>query len=225
MQLSIAIRTITVARGVASLHAGGGITALSEPEAEYQETLDKAAALIAALEGGRMILLLDHDDSFVFTLARYVEELGEAPVVLRTQGVTLDVIRAMAPTRIILSPGPGTPEACTLALDVVRTLGATTPILGVCLGHQVIATAYGATVARAAHPRHGRTSPITHDGVGVFAELPSPLEATRYHSLAVVEATLPPELMLTARADDGEVMGSGTAPIRWRGCSSIRSRC
>ena len=154
-----------------------------------------------------MILLLDHDDSFVFTLARYVEELGEAPVVLRTQGVTLDVIRAMAPTRIILSPGPGTPEACTLALDVVRTLGATTPILGVCLGHQVIATACGATVARAAHPRHGRTSPITHDGVGVFAELPSPLEATRYHSLAVVEATLPPELMLTARADDGEVMG------------------
>jgi anthranilate synthase/aminodeoxychorismate synthase-like glutamine amidotransferase len=154
-----------------------------------------------------MILLLDHDDSFVFTLARYVEELGEAPVVLRTHGVTLDVVRAMVPTRIILSPGPGTPEACALALDVVRTLGPTTPILGVCLGHQVIATAYGATVARAAHPRHGRTSPITHDGLGVFAELPSPLEATRYHSLAVVESTLPPELMLTARADDGEVMG------------------
>jgi anthranilate synthase/aminodeoxychorismate synthase-like glutamine amidotransferase len=154
-----------------------------------------------------VILLLDHDDSFVYTLARYIEELGEAPVVLRTQGVTLDVVRAMAPTRIILSPGPGTPEACTLALAVVRTLGPTTPILGVCLGHQVIATAHGATVARAAHPRHGRTSPVTHDGLGVFAGLPTPFDATRYHSLAVVEASVPGDLLVTAHADDGEVMG------------------
>ncbi len=154
-----------------------------------------------------MILLLDHEDSFVYTLARYVEELGEAPIVRRDEALTLDEIVAMAPSRIILSPGPGRPEECTLALAVVRTLGATTPILGVCLGHQVIAVAYGATVARATHPRHGRTSPITHDGLGVFAGLPSPLDATRYHSLAVVEATLPPELFLTARADDGEVMG------------------
>jgi anthranilate synthase/aminodeoxychorismate synthase-like glutamine amidotransferase len=154
-----------------------------------------------------MILLLDHEDSFVFTLARYVEELGEAPMVCRDDAISLDAIRAMAPTRIILSPGPGRPEECALALDVVRTLAPTTPILGVCLGHQVIATAYGATVARAAHPRHGRTSMISHDGLGVFAGLPSPLDATRYHSLAVVEQTLPPELLLTARADDGEVMG------------------
>lgn len=154
-----------------------------------------------------MILLLDHEDSFVFTLARYVEELGEAPVVCRDDAVTLASIMVMAPTRIILSPGPGRPEECTLALEVIRALGPTTPILGVCLGHQVIATAYGATVARAAHPRHGRTSPISHDGLGVFAGLPTPLEATRYHSLAVVEQTLPPDLLLTARADDGEVMG------------------
>lgn len=155
-----------------------------------------------------MILLLDHEDSFVFTLARYVEELGEAPMVCRDDALTLEEVRALAPTHIILSPGPGRPEECALALDVVRTLGTTTPILGVCLGHQVIAVTYGATVARAAHPRHGRTSPISHDGLGVFAGLPSPLEATRYHSLAVVEATLPPELLLTARADDdGEIMG------------------
>jgi anthranilate synthase/aminodeoxychorismate synthase-like glutamine amidotransferase len=154
-----------------------------------------------------MILLLDHEDSFVFTLARYVEELGEAPMVCRDDAISLAEIRALAPRRIILSPGPGRPEECTLALDIVRALGPTTPILGVCLGHQVIATAYGATVARAAHPRHGRTSPITHDGRGIFAGLPSPLDATRYHSLSVVAETLPPELVLTALANDGEVMG------------------
>lgn len=154
-----------------------------------------------------MILLLDHEDSFVFTLARYVEELGEAPMVCRDDAISLDAIRALAPSRIILSPGPGRPEECTLALEVVRALGPTTPILGVCLGHQVIAAAYGATVARASHPRHGRTSSISHDGLGVFAGLPSPLEGTRYHSLAVAEATLPAGLLLTARADDGEVMG------------------
>ena len=154
-----------------------------------------------------MILLLDHDDSFVFTLARYVEELGEAPLVVRVDRLTLDDVRAMAPSRIILSPGPGRPEECTLALEVVRALGATIPILGVCLGHQVIATAYGATVARAAHPRHGRTSRIMHDGLGIFAGLPSPFEATRYHSLSVVESSLPAELVVTAHSDDGEVMG------------------
>lgn len=154
-----------------------------------------------------MILLLDHDDSFVFTLARYVEELGEAPLVVRVDRLTLGDVQVMAPSRIILSPGPGRPEECPLALAVVRALGPTIPILGVCLGHQVIATAYGGTVARAAHPRHGRTSRITHDGQGVFTGLPSPFEATRYHSLAVVESSLPAELGVSAHSDDGEVMG------------------
>lgn len=154
-----------------------------------------------------MILLLDHEDSFVYTLARYVEELGETPEVMRVDRLTLSDVRALAPTRIILSPGPGTPEACTLSLEVVRALGPTTPILGVCLGHQVIATAYGARVGRAAHPRHGMTSVIRHDGLGVFAGLPTPLDATRYHSLAVRETSIPTELIVTAHADDGEVMG------------------
>src|SRR5690606_9680538 len=100
-----------------------------------------------------------------------------------------------------------TPHDCPLALDVVRRLGSSTPILGVCLGHQVIAAAFGAAVDRAAHPRHGMTSPITHDGLGVYLGIPSPLQGTRYHSLSVREATLPAELIVTARSDDGEVMG------------------
>lgn len=154
-----------------------------------------------------MILLLDHDDSFVHTLAAYLAVLGAEPVVRRDAGITLEEIVAKRPAGIILSPGPGTPEACALGVAVVRTLGATTPILGVCLGHQVIAHALGATVARASHPRHGRTSRIRHDGEAVYRGLPDPLEATRYHSLSVVADSVPDALRVTSRADDGEVMG------------------
>lgn len=154
-----------------------------------------------------MILLLDHDDSFVFTLASCLAIAGEEPVVRRDSAITLAEIVALAPRGIVLSPGPGAPQECTLALEVVRRLGATTPILGVCLGHQVIAEALGAKVGRAAHPRHGRTSVISHDGLGIFRDLPNPLDATRYHSLAVVEATIPDTLVISARADDDEVMG------------------
>lgn len=155
-----------------------------------------------------MILLLDHDDSFVWTLAGYVERLGAEARVIRTDAIDLAGVRALGPERIILSPGPCTPEACPLGLEVVRTLGPTIPILGVCLGHQVIAAAYGATVARAGAPRHGLTSPIRHDGLGLFAGLPSPFDATRYHSLAVRRETLPAALRESATAvDDDEVMG------------------
>ncbi len=154
-----------------------------------------------------MILLLDHDDSFVHTLAAYLAVLGAGPVVRRDAAITLGEIVAMRPAGIVLSPGPGTPEECALGVAVVQTLGAATPILGVCLGHQVIAHAFGATVARAPHPRHGRTSPIRHDGEGVFQGMPNPLEATRYHSLSVVADSVPATLRITSRADDGEVMG------------------
>jgi anthranilate synthase/aminodeoxychorismate synthase-like glutamine amidotransferase len=135
-----------------------------------------------------------------------VRLLGHPAEVVRDDALTLEEVRARSPRGIILSPGPCTPEDCPLALDVVRTLGAITPILGVCLGHQVIAAALGATVAPTA-PRHGRTSPIHHDGRGIFTGLPSPLDATRYHSLAVEEATVPAALDVTAHADDGVVMG------------------
>lgn len=154
-----------------------------------------------------MILLLDHDDSFVYTLAAYLALEGAEPVVRRDDALTFDEVASMQPERIVLSPGPGTPSECPLALRIVRELGPGIPILGVCLGHQVIAEAHGAKVARAEHPRHGRTSVVEHDGVGIFRGLPNPLEATRYHSLAVVEPTVPDDLIITARADDGEVMG------------------
>lgn len=154
-----------------------------------------------------MILLLDHEDSFVHTLAGYIAQLGQTPHVMRDDRLTLDEVVALDPAGIVLSPGPCTPLGCPLALDVVRRLGATIPILGVCLGHQVIAAALGGTVGRAPVPRHGRTSVIAHDGRGVFRGLPSPLNATRYHSLVVRADTLPPELVISARAEDGDVMG------------------
>lgn len=154
-----------------------------------------------------MILLLDHHDSFVHVLASYVERLGATARVLPADATTFDDVTALGAARIILSPGPGTPAQCPLALRVVRELGPRVPILGVCLGHQVIAEAYGAVVTRAAHPRHGMTSPMTHDGLGLFAGLPSPLSATRYHSLAVRRDSLPDALVCSATSDDGEVMG------------------
>jgi anthranilate synthase/aminodeoxychorismate synthase-like glutamine amidotransferase len=154
-----------------------------------------------------MILLLDHDDSFVHVLADYLRGQGATTRVVRDTALTLAEVTAMAPDGIVLSPGPGHPDECALALAVVRTLGATTPILGVCLGHQVIASALGGTVTRATHPQHGRTSPITHDSRGVFRGLPSPLDAMRYHSLAVERSTLPEALEVNAIADDGTVMG------------------
>ena len=154
-----------------------------------------------------MILLLDHDDSFVFNLARYVEELGEAAQIIRASAITLPGVAALRPDRIILSPGPGTPRDCPLTIAVIREFGPVMPILGVCLGHQCIAEAYGAVVSRARYPRHGMTSAIAHDGRGVLSGLPSPFRATRYHSLAISPDSVPPELELTALADDGEIMG------------------
>lgn len=153
-----------------------------------------------------MILLLDHDDSFVHTLAAYVRRHGREAQVIRDDTLTLGEVRALAPAGIILSPGPCTPHDCPLALAVVTELGPTVPILGVCLGHQVIAAAHGAIVEPIV-PRHGMTSDIAHDGGGVFRELPSPFVATRYHSLAVRDGTLPDDLLVSARSEDGVIMG------------------
>ena len=153
-----------------------------------------------------MIVVLDNYDSFVHNLARYVRELGGEPVVHRNDALTVADIAALAPSHIIISPGPCTPAESGVATEVVRVLGPRIPVLGVCLGHQCIAAAYGGRIVRAAEPMHGRASPITHDGTGVLAGLPSPLDAGRYHSLVVEEEGLPPDLLVTARSDRGEIM-------------------
>ena len=153
-----------------------------------------------------MILLLENYVSFVHILALYVRELGGEPVVRRIDALALEEIAELAPTHIIISPGPCTPAEAGISTDVVRRFGATTPILGVCLGHQCIGAAYGAPIVRSAEPMHGRTSPVRHDGSGLFAGLPSPLTATRYHSLSIARDAVPAELRVVATASDGEIM-------------------
>ncbi len=153
-----------------------------------------------------MILLLDNYDSFVWNLARYVRELGRDPVVRRNDAITLEEIAVLAPTHIVISPGPCTPSEAGISVAVVQRFGPTVPILGVCLGHQAIGAAYGACVVRAGRPMHGKTSDIAHDGTGLFAGLPTPFKATRYHSLVLEPSSLPAALQVTGTADDGEIM-------------------
>src|SRR2546427_603054 len=132
-----------------------------------------------------MILLIDNYDSFVYNLARYVRELGEEPVVRRHDATTPEEIELLRPSHIIISPGPCTPGEAGISTEVVRRFAATTPILGVCLGHQCIGAAYGAAIVRAGRPMHGKTSAIRHDGRGIFAGLPNPFPPARYHSLVI----------------------------------------
>ena len=154
-----------------------------------------------------MILLIDNYDSFVHNLARYVEELGLEPLVRRNDALTLDEIAALAPSHIVISPGPCSPTEAGVSTDVVRRFGPSIPILGVCLGHQCIGEAYGGQIVRARRPMHGKTSRVTHDQSGVFAGLPSPLVATRYHSLVIAPESVPPGLVVNAASEDGEIMG------------------
>jgi len=154
-----------------------------------------------------MILVLDNRDSFVHNLARYVRELGNDALVVRSDELTLADVEALAPTHIIISPGPCTPAEAGVSTDVVRRFGPQTPILGVCLGHQCIGVAYGASIVRAGRPVHGKTSRIDHDGSSVFADLPSPFRVARYHSLVIAPPSLPSSLRVMATsADDREIM-------------------
>lgn len=153
-----------------------------------------------------MILLIDNYDSFVYNLARYVRELGCEAVVRRHDAITLSEISALAPSHVIVSPGPCTPREAGISTDVVRHFAPTVPILGVCLGHQCIGEAFGGRIVRAARPMHGKVSSVIHDGTSVFAGLPSPIRATRYHSLVIAPETVPEELRVIARTDTGEIM-------------------
>jgi anthranilate synthase/aminodeoxychorismate synthase-like glutamine amidotransferase len=154
-----------------------------------------------------MLLVLDNYDSFTYNLVQYFGELGAEIVVKRNDEVTVADIAAMQPERIVISPGPCTPNEAGISCDVIRTFGERTPILGVCLGHQCMGQVFGGEVVRADRLMHGKTSPILHDGKGVFAGLPNPFEATRYHSLLVKRDTFPAALEVTAETAEKEVMG------------------
>jgi len=156
-----------------------------------------------------MILLIDNYDSFVYNLARYFERLGQTTTVVRNDAIDAARVRALSPNALVLSPGPCAPEQAGASLELVRSLHRELPILGVCLGHQTIAAALGGRIIRANEPVHGRASDVFHSSRGIFAGLPSPLRACRYHSLVVEEATLPGELEVTARTGDGVVMALG----------------
>jgi len=155
-----------------------------------------------------MVFVLDNYDSFTYNLVQYLGELGAEVVVKRNDEVTVDEIAAMKPERIVLSPGPGRPEDAGVMMDLIRQLGQTTPIFGVCLGHQAIGAVFGGSVVRAASPMHGKTSTIEHNSRGVFTGIAAPFDASRYHSLVVAQDDLPEQLEVTARtAGDGVIMG------------------
>jgi anthranilate synthase/aminodeoxychorismate synthase-like glutamine amidotransferase len=155
-----------------------------------------------------MVFVLDNYDSFTYNLVQYLGELGADVVVRRNDEVTVEDIAAMQPERIVLSPGPGRPEDAGIMMEVIRRLGPTTPIFGVCLGHQAIGAVFGGSVVRAAAPMHGKTSTIEHNSRGLFSGLTAPFAASRYHSLVVAEQDLPTDLEITARTkEDGTIMG------------------
>ncbi|MBU4458941.1 MAG: aminodeoxychorismate/anthranilate synthase component II [Verrucomicrobia bacterium] len=154
-----------------------------------------------------MILMIDNYDSFTFNLVQYLAELGAEVKVVRNDEITVAQIRALAPERIVISPGPCTPAEAGVSCEVIRTFGPALPLLGVCLGHQSIGHVYGGRVVRAARLMHGKTSPILHRGESVLAGMPSPFDATRYHSLLVERESLPACLKITAETAEGEIMG------------------
>jgi para-aminobenzoate synthetase component II len=154
-----------------------------------------------------MILVIDNYDSFTYNLVQYLGELGADLKVVRNDQITLDEVEELAPERILISPGPCTPHEAGVSVALIQRFMGKMPILGVCLGHQSIGQALGGNVVRAGRLMHGKTSPIFHDGEGVFRDLPAPFEAVRYHSLVIERETMPDCLEITAETDQGEIMG------------------
>lgn len=159
------------------------------------------------LNGVYMLLMIDNYDSFTYNLVQYFGELGEDVQVFRNDKITLEQIENLSPERIVVSPGPCSPEEAGISVAAIRHFAGKIPILGVCLGHQAIGAAFSGKVIRSAYLMHGKTSPIHHDGKGLFLGLPNPFEATRYHSLIVERSTLPECLEMTAWVEEGEIMG------------------
>jgi anthranilate synthase/aminodeoxychorismate synthase-like glutamine amidotransferase len=154
-----------------------------------------------------MLLVIDNYDSFTYNLVQYFGELGADPQVKRNDAITPDEVEKMKPQKIVISPGPGRPEEAGISMELIREFGGKIPILGVCLGHQCMGEVYGGKVVRAGRLMHGKTSPIQHDGKGVFQGLPNPFEATRYHSLIVEKNSVPSCLEVCAETAEGEIMG------------------
>ena len=154
-----------------------------------------------------MLLVIDNYDSFTYNLVQYFGELGADPQVKRNDAITPEEVEKMKPQKIVISPGPGRPEEAGISMELIRKFGGKVPILGVCLGHQCIGEVYGGKVVRAGRLMHGKTSPIQHDGKGVFQGLPNPFEATRYHSLIVEKNSVPSCLEVCAETAEGEIMG------------------
>ncbi len=163
------------------------------------------------------VLVIDNYDSFTFNLVQGLQALGADVRVRRNDAVTVGECRALAPTHVVVSPGPGRPEDAGASLAVIEAFAGRVPVLGVCLGHQCLGLLYGAKVGRAQRPMHGKTSAVRHDGRTLFRGLSDPFTAGRYHSLVIHEATLPPALAVTARSEDGEVMGVRDAALGLEG--------
>lgn len=154
-----------------------------------------------------MILMIDNFDSFTYNLVQYLGEMGEELVVRRNDEITIDEIAQMQPDQIIVSPGPCSPDEAGISVAAIEHFAGKIPILGVCLGHQAIGQAFGGKVVRASRLMHGKTSPVHHDNKGVFAAMPEPFDATRYHSLLIERESLPDELEISAQTEEGEIMG------------------
>ena len=154
-----------------------------------------------------MMLLIDNYDSFTYNLAQYFGELGQAVEVIRNDAIDLEGIKAMNPERIVVSPGPCTPNEAGISVPLIKEFAGKLPILGVCLGHQSIGAAFGGNIVRAKRVMHGKTSTVTHNRQDCFSDIPTPFTVVRYHSLVIDRETMPKELSITAESDDGEIMG------------------
>jgi len=156
--------------------------------------------------GIKLILVIDNYDSFTYNLVQYIQEIDEEVVIRRNDQLSLDDINKLIPDFILISPGPGNPDHAGICLEIVKKYSQSIPILGVCLGHQIIAQAFGGNIVKAKQPMHGKISMMDHDQKSIFSELPTPLQITRYHSLVVDESTLPHCLDISAKSEDGEIM-------------------